>query len=235
MQKTGAEFPPTHWTLIVASSGPQREVALTQLYRIYWVPLCAQARRFGAAVDEVEDLVQEFFVSLFDSGALNRVDPQVGRFRGYLIAALRHRLSDHRARGQAKKRGGGVAALPLEAVEMSVDPPSAPMDEREFDADWARALVAEAIRRFHVANQGDPLCAQVFGDDAGSFAQAAAQLGITPSAVKSRVFRLRQRFRKIMREEVLRTVADEEECDTELRYLCAVLDKIDGMTFTGLC
>src|SRR5882762_9595722 len=106
MQKTGAEFPPTHWTLIVASSGPQRDAALTQLYRIYWGPLCAQARRLGAGADEVEDLVQEFLVALFNSGSLNRVDRQVGRFRGYLIGALRHRLSDHRARRHARKRGG---------------------------------------------------------------------------------------------------------------------------------
>ena len=118
-------------------------------------------------------------------------------------------------------------------MDAPVDPPAAPLDEREFDADWARALVAEAMRRFEVLHQGDPLCAQVFGDDAGSFEQAATQLGITPSAVKSRVFRLRQRFRKIMREEVLRTVATERECDTELRYLCSVLDKVDGVTLPG--
>ena len=233
MQKKGTEFPPTHWTLIVASSGPEREVALTQLYRIYWLPLCAQARRLGAPVDEVEDLVQEFFMALFNSEALHRVDREIGRFRSYLMVALRHRLSDHRSRRHAKKRGGNIAALPMEAVDAPVDPPPAPMDEREFDADWARALVAEATRRFEVSHKSDPLCAQVFADDAESFALAATRLGITPAAVKSRVYRLRQRFRKIMREEVLRTVADEAECDTELRYLCAVLDKVDGMTVPG--
>ena len=231
MQKTGTEFPPTHWTLIVASAGPRRDAALTQLYRIYWTPLCAQARRLGVAEDEIEDVVQEFLVSLFDSGALGRADPQVGRFRSYLIGALRHHVGDHRERLHATKRGGGVPALTLDDVDAPVDPPPAPVDEREFDADWARALVAEAMRRFHAQHEGDPLCAQVLGDDAESFAKAGAQLGITPAAVKSRVFRLRQRFRKIMREEVLRTVADEGECDGELRYLCAVLDKVDGVKF----
>ncbi len=233
MLNTGADFPPTHWTLIVASDGPRRDAVLTELYRIYWTPLCAQACRLGAAADEVEDVVQEFLVSLFESGSLGRADPQVGRFRSYLIGALRHHLGDHRARLHAKKRGGGVPALPLDGVDAPVDPPPAPVDEREFDADWAHALVAEAMRRFHALHEGDPLCAQVFGEDAESFTKAATQLGITPAAVKSRVFRLRQRFRKIMREEVLRTVADESECDTELRYLCTVLDKVNGVTLPG--
>lgn len=228
VQQNRADFPPTHWTLIVEATGPRRDAALAQIYRIYWTPLCTQARRLGVSADDVEDAVQEFLVALFGSGSLGRADPQAGRFRSYLIGALRNHLGNIRARLHAQKRGGGVAAIPLEGVDAP-----APVDEREFDAEWARALVGEALRRFHAEHGGDPLCAQVLGEEAGSFGAAAAQLGITPAAVKSRVFRLRQRFRKIMREEVVRTVSGERECDEELRYLCTVLDKVDGVKLPG--
>jgi RNA polymerase sigma factor (sigma-70 family) len=233
MQPNGSEFPPTQWTVIVESTGPRRDAALTQLYRIYWSPLCAQARRFGICQHEVEDVVQEFFVSLFESGSLRRADREVGRFRSYLIGALRHHLADYHDRCLAQKRGGGVPVVPLENVEAPAAVTDAPVDEREFDADWARALVAEAARRFRALHEGDPLCAQALSDDAMNLSHAAAELKITTAAVKSRVFRLRQRFRKIIREEVLRTVATEDECDTELRYLCAVLDKVDGIKLPG--
>jgi len=105
-------------------------------------PLCAQARRLGAGADEVEDLCRSFSSRCSTPARSIAWTGQVGRFRGYLIGALRHRLSDHRARRHAQKRGGGVSALPLEEV----DPASRSDDEREFDADWARALVAEAMR-----------------------------------------------------------------------------------------
>ena len=224
MQATGSEFPPTHWTLIVASSGPSRDAALTRLYEIYWPPLCAQARRLGVGADEAEDVVQEFFIGLFGSGSLQRADPGSGRFRSYLIGALKNQLGNRRAKLHAQKRGGGQAALSLDGVDAPVL-----TDDCEFDSEWARALIGEAMRRFTAEHPGDPLCTRAVGDEDASNTDVAAQLRITPAAVKSRVFRLRQRFRQIVREEVLRTVADERECDDELRHLCAVLDKVDGV------
>jgi RNA polymerase sigma factor (sigma-70 family) len=219
------EFPPTHWTLIVASSGPQRNVALARLYEIYWAPLCAQAQRFGVPPDETEDAVQEFLLGLFDSSSFDRADPAAGRFRSYLIGALRNQLSHRRAKLHAQKRGGGQIAVPLDDVSLT----DSSADERQFDADWAQALIRETMRRFLSEHSGDPLCAQAVGDEETSLAEHAVQLGITPAAVKSRVFRLRQRFRQIVREEVSRTIADPGQLDDEVRYLCAVLGKTEGV------
>jgi RNA polymerase sigma-70 factor (ECF subfamily) len=228
-----ATFPQTHWTLIAAAAGPQRESALSRLYRTYWAPICAQARRFGVAADDVEDVAQELFAHLFHNGSVERADPARGRFRSYLLGALRNQLSHRRAREHALKRGGGQPSLPLEASPAAVET----IDEREFDAAWARTLVGEALRRFQTEEQHSEesrasfavLSDVVLGDAEFSCEAKARQLGITVPAVKSRVFRLRRRFHEIMRQEVMRTVSSETECDDELRYLSEVLAKVDGV------
>lgn len=227
------DFPPTHWTLIAAASGPQRDSALDRLYRTYWAPMCAQARRFGVPEAEVEDVTQELFLSLFRSGAVERADRERGRFRSYLLGALRNHLSHRRAHDAALKRGGGQSAVPLDAQDLV----QLPADAREFDAEWARALLGEALRRFQNEEQHSEesrasfavLGGPALGDEEFSCEETARRLGITVPAVKSRVFRLRQRFHDIVREEVRRTVASEAECDDELRHLSAVLAKVDGV------
>jgi RNA polymerase sigma-70 factor (ECF subfamily) len=103
-----ADFPLTHWTLIAAAAdGPERESALSRLYKNYWQPLCAQARRFGVPAADVEDVAQEVFVSLVASDSIARADPLRGRFRSYLLGALRHHLAHRRRRDDTLKRGGG--------------------------------------------------------------------------------------------------------------------------------
>jgi RNA polymerase sigma-70 factor (ECF subfamily) len=230
--KESAEFPATHWTLIAAASGPQRDSALDRLYRTYWTPMCAQARRFGVPEAEVEDVTQELFLSLFRSGAVDRADRARGRFRSYLLGALRNHLSHRRAHAAALKRGGGQSTEPLDGQELV----QMPADAREFDAEWARALLGEALRRFQLEAQHSEesrasfavLGGPALGDGEFSCEEAARQLGITVPAVKSRVFRLRQRFHTIVREEVRRTVPSEAECDDELRHLSAVLARVEG-------
>jgi RNA polymerase sigma-70 factor (ECF subfamily) len=232
-REESSEFPATHWTLIAAASGPARDSALSRLYQAYWLPMCAQARRFGVPEAEVEDVAQELFLSLFRSGAVERADRERGRFRSYLLGALRNHLGHRRARELTLKRGGGEAALPLDGHEL-VQPPA---DAREFDAEWAHALLGEALRRFQHEEQHSEesrasfaaLGGPALGDEEFSCEEVALRLGITVPAVKSRVFRLRQRFHDIVREEVRRTVANEAECDDELRYLSAVLAKVDGV------
>lgn len=229
-----SEFPRTHWTLIAQAAGPDRESALSRLYRIYWAPICAQARRFGVPPDDVEDVAQELFVHLFRNGSVERADRARGRFRSYLLGALKNHLSHRRAQAEAQKRGSGQTPLPLESTQMPVET----VDAHEFDAEWARTLVGEALRRFRAEEQHSEESRASFavleeaalGDADYSCEPMARRLGITAAAVKSRVFRLRRRFHEIMREEVMRTVSTEAECDDELRYLAEVLARMDGAT-----
>lgn len=229
-----AAFPPTHWTLIAAASGPDNDGALGRLYQTYWHPLCAQARRFGVGAEDVEDVVQELFIAFIASDSLAHASAARGRFRSYLLGTLRNFLNHRRARLGSQKRGGGETPLPLDAAENVA---GAQPGTHEFDADWARALIGEAMRRFTAEQDATAenrasfavLGELALGDAPGPPEAAAARLGVTVPAVKSRIFRLRERLREIVREEVMRTVTSDTACDEELRYLGAVLGKVNGV------
>jgi RNA polymerase sigma-70 factor (ECF subfamily) len=232
-----AEFPPTHWTLVAAAAAPDSDAALGRLYETYWPPLRAQALRFGVREEDAADVLQELFMALFKSGSLARAESARGRFRSYLLGALRNLLNHRRANLQTEKRGGGGRPLPLDEIDLAAPIDGSPLDERAFDADWARTLVAEALRRFETEQNATSdsrtsyavLGAMALGDSTDTPQDVATRLGLTVPAVKSRLFRLRERFRETVREEVFRTVSTEAECEDELRYLCAVLGKVDGV------
>jgi RNA polymerase sigma-70 factor (ECF subfamily) len=62
------------------------------------------------------------------------------------------------------------------------------------------------------------------GDKNGPpYAEVAIELGLTESGVKAAVFRLRQRYRELVREEVANTVDSAEAVDGEIRYLISVI------------
>ncbi len=226
------DFSTTHWSLIAAVSGPDRLIALERLYRIYWSPLCHYARRRGAVPEqEVEDVIQEFVVGLFESGSLGRAEPQRGLFRSYLLGALHHFLAHWREKRGALKRGGGEVPLSLDRVPESADPSD--QATRQFDVEWAQALLAQGLSRLREETHGSALDALgmpgaqlerlVFSVEETPYADLARQWGLSVTGLKARVFRLRQRFRLILREEVARTVSGESEVEAELRYLCSVL------------
>lgn len=219
----------TRWSVIknIQASPSSRKDALAELYRIYWAPICGHLRRLGIAADEVEDTAQDFFLNFFDGGSLDRADRDRGRFRSYLLGALRFHAGHHFRKQNSKvtttMRGHGNAeelSEPLEAGDLT----------RNFDVEWARAWFAKSLARFaaEVEQQdreplSDSLRALVLGNETQPRHEVATSLGLTTGALASRVHRLRRRFREILRDEALRTVNDEWEADAELRYLLGVL------------
>jgi len=151
-------FPPTSWTLLVAAgdSGTetQRRDAIESLCRSYWYPVYAFIRRFGHAPDEAQDLTQEFFLGAIAGTFFARATPEEGRFRSFLLGAVKNLLADFRDRGRALKRGGGIAPLPFDfsAGESSYlqEPAHGETPERIFERKWARTvleIVAAKIAR----------------------------------------------------------------------------------------
>jgi RNA polymerase sigma-70 factor (ECF subfamily) len=55
------------------------------------------------------------------------------------------------------------------------------------------------------------------------YIEAAARLGISESALKSKIHRLRQRHRELVREEIAQTVCTSAEVDQELHHLLAII------------
>jgi RNA polymerase sigma-70 factor (ECF subfamily) len=105
----GAEFPITHWSVVLSASDPgsaRAAEALEKLCRIYWYPLYAYVRRRGKTPPDAQDLTQEFFARLLARHWLGRADQARGRFRTFLLTALERFLANEWDKGRALKRGG---------------------------------------------------------------------------------------------------------------------------------
>jgi RNA polymerase sigma factor (sigma-70 family) len=233
-----AHFATTHWSMVVAAGDratPRSQEALSRLCEAYWYPLYVYVRRWGHGADEAQDLTQEFFARLMEKGYLRQADPQRGRFRSFLLAALKHFLANERDRAGAQKRGGGRPPLPLEIENAegrySLEPADPETPEKIFERRWALTLLDKVLSRlrdeYHRAGKGalfDLLKDLLTAGKAGEpYARLGAELGMSEGAVKVAVHRLRRRFGELLREEIAQTVADPQDVDDEIRYLFAAL------------
>lgn len=234
-----AQFRTTHWSVVLAAGGapssPEAKAALETLCRAYWPPLYAFLRRRGHDVHAAQDLTQGFFARLLEKGDLRLPDPARGRFRSFLLAALRHYEANEWDRDRAQKRGGGADPVPLhpELAESAYGRHAAHEEtaERTYDRCWALATLDRALigvgqeyaqtgrnRLFDVLKPylvGDPMAA--------GHREAASALQISVSAVKVSVHRLRRRFRDLLRAEIAQTVERPEEVEDEIRALFAAI------------
>src|SRR5581483_11121631 len=146
----GSSFPDTRWTMIIAAGKetPARDQALNVLCETYWYPVYAYIRRKGHSVDEASDLTQEFFTRLLTGVFLERADPEKGRFRGFLLNAVRFFLSDERDRATALRRGGKELPFSLDDAENRYlrEPAHNETPERIFVRRWARAVLDRVVR-----------------------------------------------------------------------------------------
>src|ERR1051325_1369381 len=143
-------FPDTRWTMIVAAGkdAPGRDQALNALCQTYWYPVYAYIRRKGHTVDQASDLTQDFFTRLLTGSFLERADPEKGRFRGFLLNAVRFFLSDARDRATALRRGGKELPVSLDDAENQYlrEPADDDTPERIFERRWARALLDRVVQ-----------------------------------------------------------------------------------------
>jgi RNA polymerase sigma-70 factor (ECF subfamily) len=230
----GGQFASTRWTQILAAAAPAHpdaREALASLCRTYWPPLYAFVRRRGFGPADAEDLTQGFFARLLRLDSLAGVRRERGRFRSFLLAALRNYLADERDRAHAAKRGAGLV-VPIDAAEAESGYQREPADaaatpDAAFDRAWALTLlqtVTTRLQQDHVAaGQGELFAALSFcltGSRGGPpYAELAAKLGLSEPAVRVAVHRLRKRYRQLLREEIAQTVARPEDVDNELREL----------------
>jgi RNA polymerase sigma factor (sigma-70 family) len=231
-----AAFITTRWTLVLRARGDSAEAqaALGELCAAYWKPVFQFIRRGRRDEASARDLTQEFFARLLARRGLDTVQPGRGRFRSFLLGAVKHFLTDMRDRAGAAKRGAGQAMVPLgadcpDAAELP--DPAGPPSDAVFDREWAVALVNRAVgvlaaehadeaRRAHFVVLKPWLLGEVRGL---TQAQAAKRLGWTENAVRVAVHRMRRRFRDLVRREIAQTVDDPAQVQEELRYLLEVL------------
>lgn len=216
-------------------------MALSELCALYWAPVHRFILRERGNDDMARELAQEFFARLLAGPGVPGASPDRGRFRSYLLGAVKHFLADDRDRTQAAKRGHGIphnslSATPWESsAGLQIADPAATPDDARFDREWAFLLLdrsyATLAAEWKAAGRlrdFDLLKPWLIGDtESLSQADAARQLGMREGAVKVAIHRLRTRFRQIIRADIAQTVADPTEVTDELRYFARVLGTAD--------
>jgi RNA polymerase sigma-70 factor (ECF subfamily) len=222
--------------LAAADGDSQRAVwALEQLCRTYWPPLYAFLRREGRSEADAQDLVQGFFARLLAQPPFARLDRQQGKFRSFLLAALKHFLANEHDRTRALKRGGAVTFVPWDDTEAETTFRNARSDglppDLTFEKSWALTLLNHVLAqlRDEYTRSGkallfDALQVYLTGDKGGvPYAAMAARLNLGESALKMSIQRLRRRYGDLLRTEIAHTVSTPQEIDEEIRALFAAV------------
>lgn len=232
--RQNAEFATTRWSVVLeAGQGhdPNAAAALSELCRRYWYPLYAYVRRRTNGADEARDLTQEFFVRLLERNAIAVATPERGRFRAFLLTAVKNHLANERERAGAQKRGGGRTPLSLDfesgEARFKIEPVHELTPERLFERQWTITLldrVMSQLQEEHLAagkqRQFELLRDSVLGDDgAESYAKIGEALGMSEGAARVAAHRLRKRYRELLRAEIAETVGDPSDVDAEIGQL----------------
>jgi len=232
--KPGDVFATTHWTVVLAAregSSQQADMALEELCRSYWYPLYVFVRRQTPTREDAEDLTQAFFARFLQKNYLAAISSERGRFRAFLLAALKHFLANEWDRANRQKRGGGATLVSLDwqdaDTRYQIDPPDNLSPDKLYDRAWAVTMLEKVIARLRDENTNEGkagLFGQLkpflmVGKSAIPYAQVADSLKLTEGAVRVAVHRLRVRYRELLRDEVRQTISDPAQVEEEMRTL----------------
>jgi RNA polymerase sigma factor (sigma-70 family) len=231
------QFENTRWSLIVHArgEGPLARAALETLCRGYWFPLYAYVRRSGYPQHDAEDLTQAFFTHVLESDFIARAVPEKGRFRSFLLVSLRNFIAKQHVRESSQKRGGGQRPVDFDensAEEKLLLRGAASLTPSElFERDWALTLLEQALDRLD-AEQRAMGKATLFArlrpflraaPERGDYGAIAGELGIAQGTLAVAVHRLQQRYRALVRTEIMQTLANPADLEDELRHLFSLL------------
>jgi len=239
-------FEDTAWSIVIATGAttPARaHTAMGELCRIYWRPIYAYLRRTGYDTHDAQDLTQSFFQHLLQNETLRRVSRDKGRFRSFLLGALKRCLADEQMQRHTLKRGGRIQFIStddLEAEELHhlrADHEAAP--DEILDARWAGVVLERALDKVRTecaaegkANLFEALSPFLEGTKPHiSYQEVADRMSLGLGAVKTLIYRLRRQFATAVRREILQTVSAPHEVDDELRRLRTVFAQVREQAF----
>lgn len=233
-QERPEAFQSTQWSVIVRAANVDdagSNKALESVCKSCWYPIYAFVRRQGYTPEDAQDLTQGFFVHVLENNVLAHADQERGRFRSFLLGALRHFISNEARRLRAEKRGGKVTFVSVdedgseERFGRELPDPETP--EKLFQRNWAENLLrraSETLRadyeRSHKLHLYDAIKPYLLGSaNPDSYQEVADSLGISSGSLAVMVFRMRKRYGDILRQEIALTVDDPADVQSEIRIL----------------
>jgi RNA polymerase sigma factor (sigma-70 family) len=232
--KEQGRFQQTHWNeVLLAGKGgtPAAAAALAGLCQAYWYPLYVFIRRQGHSHQDAEDLVQGFFAKVLEKNYLRDAKQEKGRFRSFLLTALKRYMANEWDRARRAKRGGGRPVISLDGSDTEIRYRSEPADtmspEKAYQRTWTMTLLARVLQKlreeFEAAGKGELFRELEFfiaGEKSdATYAQIGQNCGVSEGVVKVTVHRLRHRYLVLLRQEILQTVESPQSVDEELRDL----------------
>ncbi len=230
-------FETTDWSLIQharADDSSEARLAMSRLFETYWPPVYGFIRRAGHSPADAEDLAQAYFARFYEKRYATDFRPEAGRFRTFLRASLSHFLANDWDRERALKRGGANTPLSLDSATAEerhrLEPAHDENPAALFEREWAAALLSSCLNRLRQEEDRggrparfDALKPFLVGEGPSGYAEVARELGLAEGAVRVAVHRLRKRFGEVLREEIVRTVGDPADVDSEIRWLLAAV------------
>ncbi len=232
---SGRRFMTTQWTHVLSARGESAEAkqSLIELCDRYYAPVFAFIQNYTHRDQNAQDWTHAFFAKLLEGRSLDSVLQSRGKFRSYLLAAVKHFLSDERAKHQAEKRGGAVVHWNVDDVEglsLSVANQNETALDAVFDRQWAMSILQMSLQDLETelgaaqATRFKLLRPWLSGDPIElSHAVVGVKLGVSAETVKVTIHRWRKRFREIVKAHIASTLSDTAEVDEELSYLVQVL------------
>jgi RNA polymerase sigma-70 factor (ECF subfamily) len=211
-------------------SSPAGRVAFAKLCEKYWYPLYAYVRQLEGDVHRARDLTQGFFEKVIEKNYIADADPSRGRFRTFLLASLTHFIANDWNKSQAIKRGGDRVHMSLDfddgerryARELTDEQ----TPEKQYERRWALTLLKQVLDRLqaeYLASGKEQTFAELqqylTPGDTERHAAVGERLGMSESAVKVAVHRLRMLYRERLRLEIAETISDKSDVEDEIRGL----------------
>ena len=226
-----SRFDTTRWSVVLGAQGTGEDAraALDLLCRTYRPPVLAYIRSRGYGSDVAEDLTQSFFTKFIERPQQFGADPARGRFRAFLLMAIKRFLIKSAQAVGRVKRGGRIQFESIESDTDDTDEPRAVdgSPEEAFDRAWAFVVIESALQRLrqeacHAGKEEFFDQLQDFlieAPDDDDYERIAAMLNLRRNTLAVSVHRLRQRLRTLVHEEVAQTASDPASFETEIREL----------------
>jgi len=223
------QFPTTQWSLILSiqdePSGKLDREGVEKFCRDYWPPVARFLRSVGLSHEDAEDIAQEVFTQLHAGEQFPEINPAKGRMRSFLMTIAKRQAIGFFRKQQTQKRGGGQSHISLETEGFEC--PDLRGTEQAYDRSWALQLIDLTTKELRLQyeqrnrlHQFETLFPKIAApEEAGSYQEVAAKLNTSEGSVRTGIHRMKQKYQKILRAEVAKTVASPEEIDSELLAL----------------
>ena len=233
-----ATFPVTCWTMVRAARSddpPEAAQAMALLCEHYWYPIYAFLRRSGYSTANAEDLTQIFFQRLIERETIQSIQHEDSRLRSFLLGCLKQMLSDQSRHANTQRRGGQSPHVSFDEMRAEERYALEPQDHRDpetlFAHAWARDLfttVRDKLKTSFTKSRRpevfDALLPFVsLEEDPPSYRDIAKKIGSSEASCRILVFRLREKFRELLKAEIALTADSPEEIGHEMAWLRGVL------------